>query len=120
MYYITFIATPVRKKPDWSNKDVNTYDVKYSPPRGAVHGTGSANLEGPLVEAVCGLREHHTDKSRAISVEVQGKFPQKYLDEIKELFGLYSKAEGVKVGFSFRSWPSQETAVNCGVGHKEN
>ena len=100
MSHITFIATPVREKLEYSSKDVNTYEVKYSPARGMVQGTSSGNLEGLLVEAVCGLKEHHTDKNRAISVVTRGEFPQKYQDEIRELFELYAKAENVKVVFS--------------------
>ena len=99
MYHITFIATPVREKSEHSSKDVNRYEVRYSPARGMIQGT-AGNLEGLLVEAVCGLREHHADKDRAIDVTLKGNFPQKYADEIKQLFELYAKAEGVKVGFS--------------------
>ena len=102
MYHITFIATPVREKSEHSSEDVNGYEVRYSPAREIVQGTGGSTLEGLLVEAVCGLREHCTDKSRTVSVEVQGNFPRKYLEEIKQSFELYSKAEKVKVGFSFR------------------
>ncbi len=102
MYHITFIAAPRRDKPENPAEDVNIYEVKYSPARGFVQGAGGSTMEGLLVEAVCGLKEHHTDKGRAISVETQGKFPKKYLEEIKGLFELYSKAENVKVGFSFR------------------
>ncbi len=101
MYHITFIATPTREQPEHSNEDVNRYEVRYSPARGLVQGTGGPTLEGLLVEAVCGLREHHTDKNRAIDVTLKGNFPKKYSDEIKELFDLYAKAEGVKVGYSF-------------------
>lgn len=100
MYHITFIATPVRERPEHSTKDVNRYEVRYNPPRGLVEGTGGSDLESLLVEAVCGLREHHTDNSRAISVTLQGDFPEKYVREIKTLFDLYAKAEGVRVSFS--------------------
>lgn len=100
MYHITFIATPVREKPKYSSEDVNRYEVRYSPARGMVQGTSGADLESLLVEAICGLKENHTDKSRAIGVTLKGEFPQKYSDEIRQLFELYAKAEGVKVGFS--------------------
>ena len=100
MYHITFVATPVREKPAHSSEDVNRYEVKYNPARGTLQGTGSGNLEGLLLEAVCGLREHHTDRNRAINVALKGDFPQKYADEIRQLFELYAKAEGIKVGFS--------------------
>ena len=100
MYHITFTAIPVREKPEHSSKDVNRYEVRYSPARGMVQGTEGSTLEGLLVEAVCGLRKHHTDKSRAIGVTLKGDFPQKYADEIQQLFELYANAEGVKVGFS--------------------
>jgi len=99
MYHITFVATPTRDKPAHSGEDVNSYEVKYSPARGMVQGT-SGDLEGLLVEAVCGLREYHTDRSRGINVALNGDFPKKYADEIVKLFELYAKAEGVSVGFS--------------------
>ncbi|MBI2631460.1 hypothetical protein HYW75_00465 [Candidatus Pacearchaeota archaeon] len=76
MYHITFIATPLREKPEHSSEDVNRYEVRYMPARGIVQGTGGSTLEGLLVEAVCGLREHHTDKSRAIDVTLKGSFPR--------------------------------------------
>ena len=100
MYHITFIATPTREKPEHSSEDVNRYEVRYSPAREMVQGTGGGTLEGLLVEAVCGLKNHHTDKSRAIGVTLKGDFPQKYSEEIHQLFELYAKAEDVKVGFS--------------------
>ncbi|MEK6928562.1 MAG: hypothetical protein AABW65_01230 [Nanoarchaeota archaeon] len=100
MYHITFIATPTREKPENSSEDVNRYKVRYSPAREMIQGTGGFSLEGLLVEAVCGLREHHTDKNRAIGMTLKGNFPQKYSDEIQQLFEIYAKAEGVKVGFS--------------------
>jgi len=100
MYHITFIATPVREKPEHSNEDVNRYEVRYSPARGMVQETSGGTLEGLLVEAVCGLKNHHTGKSRAIGVILKGDFPQKYADEIQQLFELYAKAEDVKVVFS--------------------
>ena len=100
MYHITFVATPTREKLAHSGEDVNRYEVKYSPARGMVQGTGGSTLEGLLVEAICGLREHHTDRSRAINVALKGDFPQKNVDEIKRLFEIYAKDEGVKVGFS--------------------
>ena len=100
MYHITFVATPVREKPAYSSEDVNKYEVRYNPARGMVQGTISGDLEGLLVEAVCGLRKHHTDRSRAIKVTLNGDFPKKYADEIVQLFELYAKAEGVRVGFS--------------------
>ena len=101
MYYITFIRTPMRENPEHSSEDVNRYEVRYIPARGNIQGTGGNTLEGLLVEAVCGLKEHHTDKNRAIGVILKGNFPKKYADEIKKLFDLYAKAEGVKVGYSF-------------------
>lgn len=100
MYHITFIATPVREKPEYSSEDVNGYEVRYSPARGTVQGTSSGNLEGLLVEAVCGLKQWHADKKRAIGVTMRGNFSQKYQDEIRQLFELYAKAEDVNVGFS--------------------
>ncbi len=100
MHHITFIAKPIREKSEHSSADVNRYEVRYSPARGMVQGTGGFTLECLLVEAVCGLREHQTDKSRAIGVTLKGNFPQKYANEIQQLFELYAKAEGVKVGFS--------------------
>ena len=99
MYHITFVATPVREKPAHSGEDVNRYEVKYVPARGMVQGT-SGNLELLLVETVCGLREHHTDRNRVINVTLKGDFPKKYADEIMQLFELYAKAESVRVGFS--------------------
>ena len=100
MYHITFVATPTREKPAHSGEDVNRYEVRYSPARGMVQGTGGSTLEGLLVEAICGLRDHRSDGSRAINVTLKGDFPQKYADEIRQLFELYAKAEDVRVGFS--------------------
>ncbi len=100
MYHITFIATPIREKLEYSSENVNIYELNYSPARGMIQGTGGSTLKGLLVEAVCGLKRHHTDKQGVIDVTLKGNFPQKYSDEIKQLFELYAKAEDVKVSFS--------------------
>ena len=44
------------------------------------------------------MEDHNKDK-RSVAVSMNGDFPEKYLSEIRYVFGLYSKAEGVDVGF---------------------
>jgi len=105
MYHITFTATPQTAKCLQSKPgiDVNHYHVQYDPLMGGHLALNGLNtLEGLLVETICSLREYHQDRSKAIDVTLKGDFPQKYSDEIRELFELYAKAEKVevKVGFS--------------------
>lgn len=100
MLTIEFIATSTisesERESKWSGEDFNTYEVRYNPYRGLVRATMCANFSGILLEAICGLPEHNREK-RPITVSTIGDFPQRYLDEIKTVFDLYARAEGVKV-----------------------
>ena len=96
MITIKFTATPVREKPKHSTEDVNAYEVRYTPARESVRGTGGS-FSNLLLEAICGLPDHNPDK-RAVRIEMVGEFPEKYVNETKRLLDFYSRAEKVNAG----------------------
>lgn len=96
MITIRFTAKAVGQKPEHSTEDVNAYEVRYTPTRGSVRGSGGS-FSNLLLEAICGLPEHNLDK-RAVRVEMSGEFPEKYINETKRLVDFYSRAENINAG----------------------
>jgi len=96
MITIKFTARPVREKPEHSTEDANVYEVKYIPARGGIHGTVGGDFSNLLLEAICDLPEHNPSKE-AVRVEMEGEFPEKYVQETERLTDLYSRAEKVNV-----------------------
>ncbi|HLD15147.1 MAG TPA: hypothetical protein VJB94_01040 [Candidatus Nanoarchaeia archaeon] len=90
MKTLEFIADDRKTKPEGS------YEVKYQPPRGRIHGTAGGCFSNLLLEAVCDLPEDNS-KKEDILVTTKGNFPIKYLGELEKVFGFYAKSEGVKV-----------------------
>ena len=75
MITIRFTAIPNGEKGARSSEDMNAYKVRYTPARDVRETHG--NFSNLLLEAICGLPEHNPNK-RAVRVEMEGEFPEKY------------------------------------------